>query len=78
LEKILPLKKLLGNFFIPRKTEPFFETGGTVSAKSQSNVWEPGVNPGRLRHCNGYNFQCHCSQEREGGMRFDAEVRIPV
>ena len=27
---------------------------------SQSNVWEPGVNPGRLRHCNGYNSQCHC------------------
>ena len=23
---------------------------------SQSNVREPGVNPGRLRHCNGYKF----------------------
>jgi len=55
-----------------------FETGGKVSAKTQSNVREPGVNPGRLRHCNGYKFQCHCSQEREGGMRFEAEVRIPV
>jgi hypothetical protein len=26
---------------------------------SQSNVWEPGEIPGRLRHCNGYEFQCH-------------------
>jgi hypothetical protein len=42
----------------------------------QSNVWEPGVNPGRLRHCNGYKFQSH--RQREGGMRFEAEVRIPV
>ena len=23
---------------------------------SQSNVWEPGENPGRLRHCNGYKL----------------------
>ena len=45
----------------------------------QSNVREPGVNPGRLRHCNGYKFQCHCVfTMREGGMRFEAQVRIPV
>ena len=46
--------------------------------KTWSNVWEPGENPGRLRHCNGYKFQCHWSKDREGGMRFEAEVRIPV
>jgi hypothetical protein len=56
--------------------EPFFETAEVVSAKMQSNVWEPGENPGRLRHCNGYKFRCH--RQREGGMRFEAEVRIPV
>ena len=38
----------------------------------QSNVREPGVNPGRLRHCNGYNSQCHC---RTAGRR--EEVRCP-
>jgi hypothetical protein len=26
----------------------------------RSNVREPGEIPGRLRHCNGYKFQCHC------------------
>jgi hypothetical protein len=36
--------------------------------QSQSNVREPGVNPGRLRHCNGYKFQCHCFV-RETGRR---------
>src|ERR1700689_3527434 len=38
----------------------------------QSNVREPGVNPGRLRHCNGYNSQCHC---HPAGRR--EEVRCP-
>jgi hypothetical protein len=61
---------------IQRKTELFFETGGVFPPPSQSNVWEPGVNPGRLRHCNGYKFQSH--RQREGGMRFEAKVRIPV
>jgi hypothetical protein len=37
-----------------------FETGGIkIPPTSQSNVREPGVNPGRLRHCNGYKFQDH-------------------
>ena len=56
--------------------EPFFETAEVVPPTMQSNVWEPGVNPGRLRHCNGYKSQSH--RQREGGMRFEAEVRIPV
>ena len=47
-----------------------------VHPKSQSDVRESGENPERLRHCNGYKFQCH--REREGGMRLEAEVRIPV
>ena len=56
-----------------------FESGGKVSANVASNVREPGENPGRLRHCDGYKFQCHCVfYMREGGMRFEAQVRIPV
>jgi hypothetical protein len=31
-------KILLGNFFIPRKKEPLFETGGAVSAKHRSQM----------------------------------------
>ena len=59
-----------------------FETGGKVSAKqSQSNVREPGVNPGRLRHCNGYKLPMPlvplCGTGK-AGVRFEAEVRIPV
>jgi hypothetical protein len=53
-------KILLGNFFIQRKKELLFESGGKFPPTMQSNVREPGVNPGRLRHCNGYKFQCHC------------------
>jgi hypothetical protein len=50
-------KILLGKKIIRRKKDALFETGGKVSAKSsQSNVREPGVNPGRLRHCNGYKL----------------------
>ena len=60
-------KIFLGKYFIWRKKELFFETGGKVSAKqSQSNVREPGVNPGRLRHCNGYKFPMP-PRNREGG-----------
>ena len=43
-----------------------------VHPPSQSNVREPGENPGRLRHCNGYKFpKCHRSESgrREGGLR---------
>jgi len=57
---------------------PFFETAEVIPPISQSNVWEPGVNPGRLRHCNGYNSQCHYPQGWEGGKRSEAQVRIPV
>jgi len=42
-------KNLLADFHFRRRNELFFET-------TQSNVWEPGENPGRLRHCNGYKF----------------------
>jgi hypothetical protein len=31
-------KILLGKFFIPRKKEPFFETGGKVSATNRSQM----------------------------------------
>ena len=48
---------------------------------SQSNVREPGVNPGRLRHCNGYKFPMPlvplCGIGKVG-VRFEAEVRISV
>jgi hypothetical protein len=71
-------KICLGINFFWRKKEPFFETAEIKFRSSQSNVWEPGVNPGRLRHCNGYKFQVHWSKDREGGMRFEAQVRIPV
>jgi hypothetical protein len=73
------VKILLGKYFIPRKKELLFETGGKVSAKlSQSNVWEPGVNPGRLRHCNGYKLPMPPTKVGKAGVRFEAEVRIPV
>jgi hypothetical protein len=45
---------------------------------SQSNVREPGENPGRLRHCNGYKFPMPPTQVGKAGVRFEAEVRIPV
>ena len=53
--------KTMGNFLlgigiIPCRKEPFFETGGKVSASTQSNIREPGEIPGRLRHCNGYKL----------------------
>jgi hypothetical protein len=53
-------KICLGLILFWLKKEPFFETAEIKLRLSQSNVWEPGVNPGRLRHCNGYNSQCHC------------------
>ena len=55
--------------------------GGSNSALSQSDVWEPGEIPGRLRHCNGYKFPMPlvplCGIGKVG-VRFEAEVRIPV
>jgi hypothetical protein len=39
-----------------------------VHPSSQSNVREPGENPGRLRHCNGYKFPKVATEaNREGG-----------
>jgi len=67
---------LLGKKFNQRKKEALFETAKVISPLMQSNVRESGESPERLRHCNGYKFQCH--RKREGGMRFEAEVRIPV
>jgi hypothetical protein len=50
-------KILLGKKFIPRKKNLLFETAEKVFRNlSQSNVREPGVNPGRLRHCKSYKF----------------------
>ena len=56
-----------------------------VHPLSQSNVREPGENPGRLRHCNGYKFprataplQACMSGGGKAGRRFEAEVRISV
>ena len=65
-------QKFLANGF-GRRNGLFFET-------TQSNVREPGENPGRLRHCNGYKFPKPLIRMRNGkaGMRFEAEVRIPV
>jgi hypothetical protein len=59
-----------------RRNKVFFEMDKLSLSLMQSNVREPGENPGRLRHCNGYKFQCH--RKREGGIRSEAEVRIPV
>jgi hypothetical protein len=51
------VKILLGKKFIPRKKDALFETVENIFRQiSQSNVREPGVNPGRLRHCNGYKL----------------------
>jgi hypothetical protein len=66
-----------GRFCLEKKSngrtkERFFESGGKVSAFRRSNVREPGVNPGRLRHCNGYNSQCHCPR---AGRREEARSR---
>jgi len=66
----------LADFHFRRRNDAFFETGGKFPPPSQSNVRESGENPERLRHCNGYKFQCH--RKREGGMRLEAEARIPV
>jgi hypothetical protein len=45
----------------------------------QSNVREPGVNPGRLRHCNGYKFQCHREiGKAEGGSKPKSGYRFDL
>ena len=65
--------------FIWRKILALFETAENFRHLSQSNVREPGVNPGRLRHCNGYKFPMPLIRKiGKAGVRFEAEVRIPV
>lgn len=71
-------QKRLGKFLFRRRNGLFFET-------TQSNVWEPGANPGRLRHCDGYKFQSHRGiGKAEGGLkpksgyRFDCARRLHV
>src|ERR1700688_2152332 len=55
------------NFVLGVETNCSLKWMNVVHPSSQSNVRESGENPERLRHCNGYKFQCH--REREGGMR---------
>ena len=63
---------LLGFYLYRRTKNAFFESGGKFPPLSHSNVREPGVNPGRLRHCYGYNSQCHCPR---AGRREEARSR---
>ena len=60
------------------ETECSLKWMNVVHPSLQSNVREPGGNPGRLRHCNGYKFPQATDANREGGKRFEAEARIPV
>ena len=52
--------------------------------QSQSNVREPGENPGRLRHCMEIRIPTaksrlsHWSKDREGRSEVRLQVRIPV
>jgi hypothetical protein len=59
-------------FFLAKKifgveTDCSLKRMNVVHPSSQSNVWEPGENPGRLRHCNGYKFPRATEANREGG-----------
>jgi hypothetical protein len=54
------------------------KAAGKFPPPTQSDVWEPGVNPGRLRHCNGYKLPRPPTKVGKAGVRFEAEVRIPV
>jgi hypothetical protein len=63
---------LLGKIFNRRKTGALFETGENNFATMQFDVREPGGNPGRLRHCNGYDSQGHCPR---AGRRDEARSR---
>ena len=64
----------LRNFVLGVETDCSLKWMNIVHPSSQSNVREPGVNPGRLRHCNGYNFpgplpRSAAAGRREGGLR---------
>jgi hypothetical protein len=68
LVEIEPVEKGLGKKIIPRKTGPFFETGGTVSAKHHSQM---SGNPVKIRDgcatVTATNSQCHPANAGEGG-----------
>ena len=51
---------------------------GKFPPSTQSNIWEPGENPGRLRHCNGYKLPMPLTKVGKAGVRFEARVWIPV
>ena len=53
-------KNCLGKKKLWGKSASFFEMAEGFPPLMQSNVREPGANPGRLRHCDGYKFQSHC------------------
>jgi len=57
-----------------------FEIADRKSALSQSNVWEPGENPGRLRHCKRLQTPNATDHHWIGkaGARLKPQVRIPV
>ena len=71
------VKNCLGLNIFWLKTKSFFETRKQFRA-SHSNVWEPGENPGRLRHCNGYKFQVHWSKtgKAERGLKPKSGYRL--
>jgi hypothetical protein len=72
--------KSLGKNFKQGTNRSFFEMERTkVRTITQSNGREPGVNPGRLRHCNGYEFPKTTGRKAgKEGIRYEAGVRIPV
>jgi len=57
----------LAKFLFGVETDCSLKRMNVVHPSSQSNVWEPGENPGRLRHCNGYKFPGATETNREGG-----------
>lgn len=50
----------------------FFESGGKVSARTQSGAREPRASRGRLRHCNGLQAPNATSVAGKAGVRFEA------
>jgi hypothetical protein len=60
-------KFFLAKILFGVETDCSLKRMNVVHPSSQSNVWEPGENPGRLRHCNGYKFPRATEANREGG-----------
>lgn len=72
-------KFFLAKILFGVETDCSLKRMNVVHPSSQSNVWEPGENPGRLRHCNGYKFpKVPPKRIGKAGRRSEAEVRIPV